>query len=753
MRFCFLDTETRSRTPIEYGNDLYTRDAKCMIVTYAVSDFVGGKWVDQPTQIWGSWQDPAMPADLRAAIEDEAVIFVAHNAVFDRLILLRSLRIRVALKRWRCTRAQAYAHGLPGSLEMLGTVLELPRDHQKLVEDSKLIHTFCVPQANGQFIEPWQEPAAWARFCHYAIRDTDALREIYKRLPSANYSGLNLRLWHIDQLINERGFQFDARLATAAVSFLQDAKRTSDSRMAELSENQVHAATQRNRLLKYLRERCGIDIESLRASEVREWLEHDDLEPITRLLLEQRLEASKSSGSKYGRGIRMCGPRGRQRNTIQFNGAGRTGRDSGRGFQPHNMARPVLNIRRQDGRIELSPVEAGYIDSVIIPGIYSKSALCNPIVYGGPNEACALALRHVITAACGNELVVADWKNIESRILAWIAGETWKIAAYEANDRGEGDDLYKLLFSQFFGVDIRTVNDTERQSGKVSELAFGFGGAVGALVTMAAGYQMDLDPLAAIVLPRATTEQKKKAYKAWRRAFLTAEDYELEPKVYQACHILCQSYREANAKIDQLKHDIDTAVRGAIKAPNAAIFNVGRCRIWNTGSWLIIELPSGRRLLYAKPTLHVEVESNMDDPSAKPYVREVITYVTARGKSWRRERAWSGLFLENIVQAIANDVLRGAKERVHLDALTVPAVVAYLETLPEEERTAISLHVHDEIALDVPRGSYPLSRLIRCMTESFKREDGTVWSGGLPLAAEGWIHPRYGKRKAMKEAA
>lgn len=344
MRFCFLDTETRSRTPIERGNDLYTRDAKCMLVTFAISDFVDSKWIDQPTQIWGAWQDPAMPPDLRAAIEDENVIFVAHNAVFDRLILLRSLRIRIAINRWRCTRAQAYAHGLPGSLELLGVVLELPQDHQKLIDDSKLIHVFCVPQADDTFIEPWQEPEAWGRFCNYAIRDTDALREIYKKLPTHNYSGLNLRLWHLDQLVNERGFQFDGSLAAAAVDFLQDAKRASDADMAMLSMGEVHAATQRNRLLQYLRQRCGIDIESLRASEVREWLEHDDLEPVTRLLLEQRLEAAKSSGAKYGKGLRMTGPRGRVRATSQYCGAGRTGRFSHKGFQPGNMARPVMTV-------------------------------------------------------------------------------------------------------------------------------------------------------------------------------------------------------------------------------------------------------------------------------------------------------------------------------------------------------------------------------------------------------------------------
>lgn len=755
--YCFLDTETRSRTDISLGNDLYCRDAECRIVTWANSLHMSGAWRDDPVEIWQPWQDPRMPESLAKSIRAKQVIFVAHVATFDRNILLRALGINIPIERWVCTKAQAYSHGLPGALDSLGTVMGLAPDDAKLVDDKKLIDVFCIPDGHGKFIEPADEPVLWERFCTYAIRDTHALREIFKRLPAANFTGQNLELWHLDQLSNERGFQFDGKLAAAAVDFLSDAKRASNKAVAELSAGEVHAATQRNKLLEFLRRKYGAEIESLRAAEVREWLERDDLDPVFRLLLEQRADASKSSGAKYSRGLRMCGPGGRQRNTIQFNGAGRTGRDSGRGFQPHNMARPVLAVRSEAGRIELSPVDAGYIDSVIIPGIYSGKALCNPLVYGGPNEAGALALRHVITAAVGNELVVGDWKNIESRVLAWIADERWKLEAYGLNDQGKGDDLYKLLFSQFFGVAIETINDTERQSGKVSELAFGFGGGVGALVTMAAGYQMDLDPLAAIVLPRATGEQKVRAYKAWRRAFLGDNDFDLDPKVYQACDILKQTYRTTNANINQLRYDIDDAIKTSIRNPGAPSIHVGRCNIWCTGSgplgWLVIELPSGRRLLYAHPQIRI-VEEVDDDPAAEKHTvqRQVITFVTARGKQWRREKAWAGLFLENIVQAIANDVLRGARIEIHKDTLKVPAIAAYLAKLPEWERTAISLCVHDEVNLDVPRGSYTLKRLLEVMCLPLVKHDGSgeIWSTGLPLAAEGWSGPRYGKRKAQK---
>lgn len=745
MSILFVDTETRSRTPISAGNDRYTRAAKCLIVTYALND--------GPVKLWQPWMDPRLPADLRAAIDDPECLFVAHNAKFDRAIFRHALGISMLASRWHCTMAQAYAHGLPGSLETLGYVVGLSADQQKLVDDKYLIHMFCVPQGgeHGRFIEPGERPDDWAKFCNYAVRDTYALREIYRVLPKHNYQGVNKLWWDLDQRTNERGFQFDAEFARAAVDFLSEAKEDSDSAISAATGAEVTAATQRTRLLTYLQRKHGIDIESLRASEVREWLDHDDLDPEVRFLLEIRLEAGKSSGSKYKRGLVLQSHDERMRHTMQYSGAGRTGRQSHKGFQPGNMARPQLTTRSlKTGRLELVPVEAAYIDKIVMPGIVSKEALNNDLIYGGPNEAASMCLRHAIKAAIGNELLAGDWSNIESRVLAWIADEHWKLEAYRAVDRGEGVDLYKLLFNQFFGVPLDEINDTERQSGKVSELAFGFGGGVGALVTMAAGYQMDLAPLAALVLPRATPEQRQKAYKAWRRAFLTCEDYELDPKVYQACDILKQTYRASNAAIDQLKRDVDDAVRTAVQEPGRS-FNVAKCTIFATESCLIIQLPSGRRLNYWNPELHHE---EVRDPDTdKPIHRNYITYRTARGKGWKLEKAWAGLFVENIVQAIANDVLRWASLRVDRDTWTVPAVAAYLRTLPPEEQTACVLNVHDELVLELPKGLYSLRRMLSIMVQELS------WAPGLPLAAEGWVNPVYGKRKGkslqklMKEAA
>ena len=739
MTDLFLDTETRSIGPdgrfvaIQRGTDLYTRNAKCLLLTYAFDD--------APVEAWEPWDQPVMPGRLREGLLSRTVRKIAQNGQFDRGIVRHALKIPTPIESWECTMACSYSHGLPGSLELQGLVLNL--QHKKLVEDGKLMRLFCIPGENDSYVEPWERPEEWAKFRTYGIEDTASMREAFWRMPHHNYVNANLDLWHLDQRINQRGFQFDTDLARAAVAFLERAKDVTDAAVQKATGDAVQAVTQRNRLLQYLVEKYNIDLPNLRASEIRQWLEHDDLEPGLRFLLEMRLEAGKSAGSKYKRGIGSQGPGGRVRCTIQYGGAGRTGRFSGRIFQPHNMARPVLTVLKEfgpdAGKMKLVNVKAKYIDEVIIPGIYSGDALALKEVFGGPNEAAALALRHVITAAPGNELVVADWSNIESRVLAWIANETWKLEAYRAVDRGDDGavDLYKLLFSQFFGVAIDKITETERQSGKVSELAFGFGGGVGALVTMAAGYQMDLLPLADMVLPRATPDQRARAYKSWRRAFLMREDYDLPPLVYQACDVLKQSYRASNGAIDRLKHDLDGCIKAAINEPGRA-FPIGRCLIWSTRTFLIIQLPSGRRLLYANP--RIEHEITQDEDTRKPIHRDIVTYATARGKQWRRERAWSGLFVENVVQATANDVLRGNLLRLHRDTLRVPAVAQYLATLDEEERTAICLHVHDEIVLDLPKGSYSLDRMIEVITQPLS------WAEGLPLSAEGWTGPRYGKR-------
>jgi DNA polymerase len=728
----FYDIETRSPVPIQRGTDAYFNGAEFLIANFARDD---GK-----PRLWDRINGQPIPPDLEDAFRDPNEIFVSHNMPFDKAGTARLAGIRLPVERTRCSMAAAMSHGYPGGLEALGDVLELPEHLKKLHTGKNLIQMFCVPhdEARRTYFDAKSHPGDWDDFCIYGDRDTVALREIWKRLPKHNYRGENLETWFIDQLVNERGFGFDQELATAAMILLDKAKVSHEKEMRAATADEVHAATQRAKLKAYL-ERQGLVLPNMRASTISEWLEHDDLSPELRFLLEARLEASKSSGAKYRRGLEMVGEGSRIRYGIRFSGAGRTGRFSGRGFQPHNMQRPTTYHLKSDGGRSKKPVKADFILGTLVPGIKAGKVLNNELTYGGPNEACANALRCAIVAAPGNELVVADWSNIESRVLAWIADESWKLDAYRALDRGEGEDLYKLLFSQFFGKPIEDVDDQERQSGKVSELAFGFGGGVGALVTMAAVYEMDLDALADHVLKAATPERLKKARKAWKRAFLTGDDFELAPRTYMACDVLKQAYRTSNDAINKLRHSLNDATIGSLRQPGSS-YSVGKCQVWATGSFLIIQLPSGRRLLYAKPKL--EYEQVMDPETQEMQQREYITYLTARGKGWSRERAWSGLFVENIVQSIAADVLRAGLRAVHADALSVARIESYL-AFEEGAATAIALHVHDEVALDVPVGSYPLKRLISKLTTELVAAN--AWMRGMPLAAAGWVGPVYRK--------
>lgn len=719
MSVLYLDAETRAHVNLRtYGTDPYVRDCEAIIWTWALDE--------RPVGCWDILGGEKTPNEFKDALLDERVTKVAHHAPFDRGVLLHSRNCRggTQLASWRDTRAMAYSSGLPGSVDSLGVVLNIPPEFRKQSEaGQRLIQVFCVPHA-GRFLGPLDRPAEWEEFKRYAISDTAALREIYRRLPAHNYRGANLDWWHLDQLANNRGFGFDSNLAEAAMRVLSAAKDRSDSVVSELTDGAVGAATQRTRLLEFLNRKYATKLADLKASTIRDMLDADDLEPGFRLLLETRLDAAKASGAKYRKGCQLRGPGDRIRHAHQYCGAGRTGRDSHKGFQPGNMMRQT--------------VPAEYIDDIIIPGILRgpDEVLPWPEIYGAPNAACANAVRGCIVAAQGNELVDADYSNIESRVLAWLADETDELAAYAT-----GADPYRLLWADFFNLAPADVSKSERQAAKVVKLAMGFGGGVGALVTMSVGYNIDLATLVPLVLPRADAKQLAKAERAYRRAVLEANDFGISKEVYVACDILKQKFRTSLKKTNDVRLDVDRAVRNAVREPGTA-YQAARCTIWYDRTTLIIQLPNGDRLYYWGAQLHTTKYTDPTDPHGVEQTREHITFYAARGKNWRQEKAWAGLFLENIVQAVANRILRDGARAVHADTLTVPSIAAYLETLPLAERTAIVLRIHDALTLDVPVGSYSVGRLCEMMCGASKH-----WAAGCPITATGWVHYRYGKRE------
>ena len=320
---------------------------------------------------------------------------------------------------------------------------------------------------------------------------------------------------------------------------------------------------------------------------------------------------------------------------MQVSGAGRTGRTAHKGFQPGNMPRPVTFNPLAPMAQQHPPVKAEFIDEIVLPAIRRGAALDSPWLYGGPNTCAALACRHAIVAEPGNELVVADYKSIESVILAWLADEPAELEQFRAAFSGEGEDAYRILYSRFFGGSPSSVNDHQRNAGKVVKLACGFGGSVGAVVTMAVGYGLDLATLPALILPAADDRTRAKAATVWRRAFLSNADYGLEPDVFQAVHCLVQKFRAALPRIDRLKRDLGRAVEGAVRMPGK-LFEIGRCKIWCDGARvLLVELPPGYRLCYWNPEL--EVKTEYDPETGEEENRVQLTFMRARGGKMIRE--------------------------------------------------------------------------------------------------------------------
>jgi len=695
----FLDSETRSSIRLELGLDQYMQGVEPLIWTFCAEK--------GPVDAWDMTDGTAMPNKLEDAILDERVTLVAHNVPFDRNALRYGHGMEPPLERWWCTMSQAYAHGLPGSLEALGPVLGLPLEMQKLIIGKKLIDLFCIPKKGKPWNDKHTHPVEWAQFIDYAVGDTGALREVFNRLPRHNYDEAGRALWVLDQEINERGFRIDQDLCRAALVIRDNMKLHLNGEVEELTRGadpsfgEITKGTQREKIHHYLVGECGLLLLDLTKDTIKKTLEDKTLDPDTRRLLELRRDSSLTSLTKYQRALERVGPDGRMRHTLQYSGAGRTGRWAGRGVQPHNMPRPKR--------------EAEEIEGEVIPAILDGTL---PQKYDDVNQACQDALRGMIVAAPGHEFVVGDWSNIEGRCVAWEAEEQWKIDAFRANDAGEGEDLYNILYAKLFNMDVSAVDGKSRQKGKAFELAFGYGGGVGACVTASATYGVDLVELSHVAIEGSTTELYNKAEKAWKRAFIRGEDHRLEPDVYIGCDIAKQMYRKANKNIAQLWWTVGRACRWAVERPGSVHF-AARCKIWRNGAWLIIELPSKRRLFYADPKIKTVVE--YDDETEELQKRDNVSYMAAKSKQWRRERTYGGKLVENITQAIANDVLRAAM------------------LAAREDGWPLVLHVHDELVAEVLKALFGLDDLLQLM------ERPLWWANGLPLKAAGYTSLRFKK--------
>lgn len=682
----WLDLETRSSIPIKQGIAKYSQDVTIIMAQWAIND--GEVHVE-------SLQRKSEPSKLLQDAMRAANEIWAHGAEFEQTVLATAewfRKLKISRFKWRCTMALARMHGLPGGLDKLSTIFKLPVEEAKDKRGYELIRIFCIPKKDGTYNDDLSHPNEWREFLHYGGMDIVSMRAIYRKCPKWNATKRMWRVWHLDQKMNRHGVEIDLLLAEGAYEAGARAKKRLKDKVTDMTLGAVEAATQRDRLLRYLEE-YGVSLPDLTADTVERRLEDESLPEHIKELLRVRQMAGKSSTAKY---LRALGQHvaGRLRNLLVFCGANRTGRWAGRTFQPHNLPRPKHKQWQIDQAIEF--FRLGEIELLDPDNVLPLASSC---------------LRGLMIAAKGRKLSVADLANIEGRYMAWIAGEEWKLEAFRKYDRKEGPDLYKVAYARAFNIDpndIADEGDWRRQIGKVMELALQYYGGVGAFCTMAETYGLRLEALAEAAWPVLPDWVKIQAAKDWQRAKKRRRTYGLEERIWIVCHSLVLLWRKAHPAITKFWDDLEKAIKMSISHPNK-VHKVGKwIEVDRKENWLRIRLPSGRYLSYPAPRAD---EFDISFVGVNPYT-----------KQWGRISTYSGKAAENIVQGGSADIL--------MDGLLAADDANYCPVLS----------VHDEIITEPPdTDEFDDKGLSKLMTES------SLWAKGLPLSAKGFTAYRYKK--------
>lgn len=612
MYLIYADTETFSPQDLSrVGAARYAEDAQIILWSYAEND--------EPAKVWDRVSNPQMPADLKRMWErlfaDSDARVVMHNGMnFDRRVFASNGFGEIPAEKIIDTMVLAYEHALPGSLEQLCEAFRLDADHAKDKDGKRLIQIFCKPlPVNYKLTRatPQTHPAEWERFKNYARLDIESMRVIYKKLPKWNATAQERRLQALDAVINSRGMCIDLDLAKGAVETAARHRTHLAARTRELTGGAVSAATQRDALLEYLRTEWGLDLASATRAEVEKRIAEPGIPEPVKELLRIRIASTKISVQKFQSVLNAACEDGRLRGCLQFRGASRTGRFSGRIFQPQNLARPTM--RNDEIEFAIEATKGGLLDTF----------------YEDPMPVLSNLLRGLIIAPKGKKLVVADYSNVEGRVLAWLAGEEWKLKAFRDFDAGVGHDLYKLTYARAFNVKPETVTKAQRQMGKVLELGMGYGGGAGAFRTFALAYGIDLHDMADAVKSSISPSIWAEACEWYPKALLGGFTEGMDKEVFLACDSVKRAWRKANAQIVQFWYDMDAGVRQAIIEGGPV--RVGRyITVDKKGNYLRVRLPSGRYLVYPSPRI--------DDDG--------ISYfgVAQVSRKWARIRSWGGKY-------------------------------------------------------------------------------------------------------------
>ena len=584
MKNLSIDLETYSSVDInKAGVYRYSESPDFEVLLFGYS--VDGA----PAQVVDLACGESIPAEIQEALVDPAVTKWAFNASFERVCLSRYLGLPTGTylepQQWRCSMVWSAYLGLPLSLAGVGAVLKLEK--QKLTTGKDLIKYFCQPceprkSNNGRTRNrPTDAPDKWAMFKAYNLRDVDtevAIQEKLSRFPVPEF------VWdeyHLDQEINDRGIRLDMKVVENAIQFDALSRAELMEKMQSLTalENPNSVAQMKAWLAKH-----GMEIESLGKKEVAAMLKDAPPDLAEALVLRQQL--AKSSVKKYQAMQNCVCEDGRAHGMFMFYGANRTGRFSGRLVQLQNLPQNHMGDLEQARELVRS-------------GNYAAMEM----LYDSIPDVLSELIRTAFIPYEGGKFIVADFSAIEARVIAWMAGEQWRLDVFS-----QGGDIYCASASQMFHVPVvkHGINGHLRQKGKIAELALGYGGSVGALKAMGA-------------LEMGIPEE------------------ELKP--------LVDAWRDSNPHITQLWWDVDDAIKETVKE-KVPTETHGLKFLYESG-FLFMCLPSGRRLAYVKPRI-----------GENKFGGESVTYEgIGPAKKWERLESYGPKFVENAIQAISRDVL------------------------------------------------------------------------------------------------
>ena len=605
-----IDIETYSDVDLaKAGVYRYVESPAFEILLFGVS-VDGG-----PVHVYDLACGETLPDEIIDAFVNDTVLKWAYNASFERICISRWLRkahpaafchyaplgdaIGDYLNpvSWRCSRIWGATLGLPLSLKGIGAVLNL--DEQKMTEGAALIRYFCMPckptKANGMRTRnlPWQSQEKWAIFKTYNQRDVEVEQAIQQKLAKFPVPDTIWEEYALDQQINDRGIAIDRTLVTQAIALDERARAALMERMKSIThlENPNSVAQMKEWLAAQ-----GAPMESLGKKDVEQAIPTAN-EPV-KTVLGLRLQAAKSSVKKYQAMATAVCADGRARGMFQFYGANRTGRWSGRIIQLQNLRRNSLPDLAEARTL----VRDGNFEAL-------------ELLYDSVPEVLSQLVRTAFIPRRGYKFIVADFSAIEARVLSYLAGEAWRMKVF-----AENGDIYCAAASRMFGVPVvkHGVNGELRQKGKISELALGYGGSVGALKAMGA-LEMGL------------------------------QENELQP--------LVDAWREANPNIVAFWWAVDRAVKQAVQQHLAS--SLGNLHFAYRSGFLFITLPSGRKLAYAKPQMGVN-----------RFGGESVTYEgIGLTKKWERLESYGPKFVENIVQATSRDILMYAMKTLRREMI------------------------------------------------------------------------------------